>query len=90
MPLSQPRLSSNGHGDDFRRIGKHLAIRAMTFPDLVDKLHAFNHLAKQSVLAIQKGGWVEANEELAVCTVSGTAVRPDDAVAPEHASHPGV
>src|SRR5581483_6303249 len=56
-----------------RRVGGHPRLDdlvgildRLTALDLVDVLHALGHLAPDSVLAVEEGGIVEADEELAV------------------------
>src|SRR6266404_8064157 len=43
--------------------------------DLVDVLHAFGHLAPDRVLAVEEGGVVEADEELAVAGIRACRAR---------------
>src|SRR5436305_10057411 len=43
--------------------------------DLVDVLHAFGHLAPDRVLAVEEGGVVEADEELAVAGIRARRAR---------------
>src|SRR3954464_2251542 len=78
MPGSSPgmtiwesaRVSGHMRLDDLVRILHRLAAL-----DLVDVVHAVGHLAPDRVLAVEEGGVVEADEELAVAGIRARRAR---------------
>src|SRR5229473_2094330 len=65
-----------------RRVGGHVRLddlvgilHRLAALDLVDVLHAFGHLAPDRVLAVEEGGVVEADEELAVAGIRARGTR---------------
>src|SRR5438046_4416447 len=68
--LESTRVSGHMRLDDLVRILHRLAAL-----DLVDVLHAISHLAPDRVLAIEEGGIVEADEELAVAGIRARSAR---------------
>src|SRR3954464_10820351 len=78
MPGSSPgmtiwesaRVSGHMRLDDLVRILHRLAAL-----DLVDVVHALGHLAPDRILAVEEGGVVEADEELAVAGIRACRAR---------------
>src|SRR5712675_2921103 len=68
--LGSSRVSRHVRLDDLVGILHRLAAL-----DLVDVLHARGHLAPDRVLAIEEGGVVEADEELAVAGIRAGGAR---------------
>src|SRR6266496_2471343 len=68
--LASSRVGRHMRLDDLVRILHRLAAL-----DLVDVFHAISHLAPDRVLAVEEGGIVEADEELAVAGIRARGAR---------------
>src|SRR5690349_5151003 len=91
MPAVQEPTGSLGlfgvggdlHLDDLVGIADRAVARRIALLDLVDELHPRSHLAPRRVLAVERGGRREHDEELAVGAVRALGARHADDAADE-------